>query len=467
MHREVSLEEVLRAREERVRRQSELREKCGGTLISFTMNIAGAVKDSPLIRRGFLYGCRMLDAALSRAGMPVLARRTRFEATGCEALCAVEGEAGEVKRLCVAIEEAERVGRLFDLDVLGSDGVGLSREGLGFASRGCLVCGAAGRGCAARQRHGIDEVRTVTERILREHFAAEDRRRVASLVTKCLLDEVDTTPKPGLVDRRNCGSHRDMDVSTFRASAAALTWYWARCMEIGQQTQELPPERVFAALRQTGMEAERHMMTATGGVNTHKGAIFLLGAVCGAIGRLWRAEAPCRDTETILNECRALGAGAVRSDWAALAGQDGGALTAGQRAYLNHGQTGIRGELAQGMPGVAEVALPAFRRALEAGYDRSDAGAAALICLIARGTDTNMIARGGAEKAKAAAEKAAALVRDGRLPTMKEIEALDDEFIRDNLSPGGCADLLAATYFLYDWAQEGERENQLLKNCKP
>ena len=191
------------------------------------------------------------------------------------------------------------------------------------------------------------------------------------------------------------------------------------------------------------------MFAVTEGVNTHKGAIFTLGTICGAIGRLWNAEAPCRNPETILTECGAMVSAAVEADFAAVETRT--ARTAGERAYLEQGLTGVRGEVARGFPTVREVALPALSRALEAGLSKNDAGAIALLYLIAQGTDTNMVARGGLERAKKAAEDCARLLERCPLPNMEDIARLDWEFIRDNLSPGGCADLLAVSFFLQSW----------------
>lgn len=191
------------------------------------------------------------------------------------------------------------------------------------------------------------------------------------------------------------------------------------------------------------------MFGATSGVNTHKGAIFTLGTICGAVGRRWRAEAPCWDPEVILAECAGMVSAAVEKDFAALSPDS--ARTAGERAYLEQGLTGVRGEAAQGFPAVLHCALPALKAALEAGKSRNDAGAIALLHLIARGMDTNMVARGGAELAKKAAEDCAHMLKRSPLPEMEEIARLDQEFIRENLSPGGCADLLAATFLLCRW----------------
>ena len=89
--------------------------------------------------------------------------------------------------------------------------------------------------------------------------------------------------------------------------------------------------------------------------------------------------------------------------------------------------------------------MPLAGAVLPGGYSSNDAGVVALLHLIAEVEDTNLYRRGGVEGAAWAATAAAALLPK---PSMVEIEALDEEFIKRNLSPGGCADLLAATYFL-------------------
>lgn len=455
MEREVTLLEVLEARERRAARQRELLARYGAPLISFTMNIAGPVKDSPLIRRAFDFGCAELRRSLEGSGVPVRDWQEERSDTGCQLYCAAGGEALAVKRICTAIEDSWELGRLFDMDVLNTDGSKLDREQVGGGERNCIVCGAPGRGCASRRVHTVPELQAATARIMERHFAAADRAAVGTLATRALLDEVNTTPKPGLVDRANSGSHRDMDLATFEASIAALAPYWEACVGIGQETADRTPAETFEELRAAGLRAERAMLAATGGVNTHKGAIFTLGAVCGAVGRLWQAEEPRRDVGRILGECAAMTAAAVEADWAAMADLPENKLTAGQKLYRHYGLTGIRGEVAAGLPGVAEIALPAFEKALSAGKSRNDAGAVALLHLIARGTDTNMVARGGLDVARAAAEEVSALLEREPMPTMEEIVRLDESFIARNLSPGGCADLLALTYFLHDW---GERE---------
>ena len=120
--------------------------------------------------------------------------------------------------------------------------------------------------------------------------------------------------------------------------------------------------------------------------------------------------------------------------------------TNGQRLYKSCGISGIRGEAAKGFPSVRYIGLPVFRSALEKG--RNMARITALLYLIAGVEDTNMIARGGRKGAMEGAKMTAILLRREFDP--EDVFRLDQWFIRRNLSPGGCADLLAAVCFVYE-----------------
>ena len=445
MEREVTLSEMLDAREARVFRQKALMEQYSLPVISFSLNIAGPVKNGPVIRRAFREGMSRLVDALQTARLDAVYQEEIDQVTGCEALLAVRGEARDIKRLCVELEDEDALGRLFDMDVLDPEGSKLDREGFGHPPRPCLVCGKAGKGCASRRLHSVGELQRATRTIFRDFFAQRDRDAIAGQAVRALLYEVCTTPKPGLVDRANNGSHRDMDVFTFVDSTAALLPYFRSAASIGQETAERPPGETFLRLRRAGLEAERAMLAATGGINTHKGAIFSLGTVCAAAGRLWTPESPWPSAEAILDECAAVSKEAVEADFTAL--QTQAAQTKGQRFFLEHGLRGIRGELADGLPAVRTAGLPALEDALKAGASLEEAGSAALIRLITEVTDTNLVARGGMEGRQWAARAAAGL--SGTVLAREALEELDREFIRRNLSPGGCADLLAITYFLY------------------
>ena len=447
MEREITLTEMLEAREARASRQQELLEQCACPVVSFTLNIAGPVKNGPVLRRAFREGLFRLGDALAAHGLLTCCREEADRPTGCEALWAVKGPAQAIKELCVQIEDRDALGRLFDLDVLDLERGKWDRESLGLPSRPCLVCGKAGKGCASRRLHPVEELQAKTRKILRDFFAQKDRQLLAAQGARALMYEVCTTPKPGLVDRHNNGSHKDMDVFTFLDSTAALLPYLEQAAAIGQETAYLPPEETFRRLREAGLAAERAMFAATGGINTHKGAIFSLGCVLGAAGRLWTPEGPCRDPKRILEECGRMSAPAAADFFPALTPEN--ARTAGERLYVETGARGVRGEAAEGFPSVLQIGLPALNAARNQGASLEEAGVAALLALTAGAVDTNLYARGGLEGQRWAARQAGALLEGGPRPDPEAVRDLDQKMIQKNLSPGGCADLLANSYFLH------------------
>ncbi len=435
----MTLPQILLAREQRASRQQQVMAQFHTPILSFTMNIPGPVKNDPLIRRSFRYGLSCLDGKLSN----VLHREIHEKVTGCEALYAVDMDAKALKTLCVAIEEDTPLGRLFDMDVLDPEGTKFDRLALGGRSRDCIVCGAPGRGCASRRLHPLEDLKASAWGLMEAHFFPEDAKTVGKLAVQSLLQEVRTTPKPGLVDERNNGSHADMDIHLFTASALALEEYYVNCAHIGYEST---PEDCFSHLRKAGLEAEQAMYRATGGINTHKGAIFTLGLLCGSYGQLWGQGF---SLDSLLEACGRLGKCALE-DFSHLTDPK----TAGEALYLSSGVRGIRGEAAAGLPSVRNIALPAYWEALDAGLSPNDAGAVTLLHLIANAEDTNLLKRGGREGAAWAAEAAKRLLP---WPEMAQVEQLDDAFIQKNLSPGGCADLLAAAYFINSLMQEKDR----------
>ncbi len=448
---EITLTEMLEARERRARRQQALLREGGSALICFTMNIAGPVKNSELIRQGFRYGQRLLEEQLEDAGLPVLRSEVYWEDTGNEAFYLLEAAPEVVKGLMVEIEDGSPVGRLFDMDVLAPTGEKVDRSALGLPERRCLVCGGPAKACASRRVHPVEALQAKTRALLEGTFRQLPAELAAQLACRSLLYEVCTTPKPGLVDLENSGSHLDMDIFTFMASVPALEFYFKQCVEIGQETADLPPTETLRRLRWPGKRAERAMKRATGGVNTHKGAIFSMGILCGALGRLPRAA--WGTPAAVLAMCREMAAGIAERELPAAAGR-----TAGERLYRQYGITGARGQAEAGFPAVGEVGLPMLRAGLAQGLSLHEAGRAVLLALITVSNDTNLAARGGRAVQLEVVEQLSALLRETPFPDRAVLTALDRSFIQAGLSPGGSADLLALTYFLHFLGEIGDND---------
>ena len=433
---EATLLQILEAREKRAELQKSLISEYKTTLICFTMNIAGPEKLSPLIERAFSEGISLLKERLAGS---IVHSETNIAVAGCEAMFCVSMSAQQVKAICTEIEDRHPLGRLFDMDVLDKKGEKLSRRDL----RGCIVCGKKGRECAAGRLHSVQELKTVTNKMIADYFFKKDCAYFGNLAYESLLEEVYTTPKAGLVDRNNNGSHTDMNVALFEKSALALKPYFCRCVEIGSQTQNLPSNKAFEHLRKEGIEAEKTMFKATNGVNTHKGAVFSMGVLCGAVGRLWTAENPDCNIDDVLAMSSSLTKEALSEDFVNL-----DTSTAGGRVYREYQLRGIRGEVASGFLSAKNIGLPVFSRALSEGFSRNDAGAVTLIHLISSMEDTTIYNRGGKEGAEFAKNAARELLNSSEFPTIAQMEQLDAEFMARNLSAGGCADILAVTYFL-------------------
>ena len=440
---EVSLQEMLEAREARVRRQEELLGRFGKPMVSFSMNIAGPVKESPLIAQGFAIGLRRLEQMLPVEGIACLAVEKERGKTGCEAMLVLDGSPEKIKAVTSEIEERDELGRLFDMDVLDARGQKLGRT----TPRRCLICGEIAQVCARSRTHTVQQLQKKTKEILEQAVLEENSRCVARLAQQALLYEVGITPKPGLVDRENNGSHSDMDFFTFQRSAAALYPYFEDCAVIGRRTRAESPERTFALLRAPGKAAQGQMLAATGGVNTHKGAIFSLGILCGALGRLDRTQ--WADSKLVLEVCGQM----TKSLLADFTSQDGPG-TVGQTLYREYGITGVRGQAAAGFPEVLKLALPKLREGLRLGLSLNESAWGCLMELIAHTVDTCLIHRGGYARQQQIAAQAQALLREQPFPDRETMEVWNARFVAENLSPGGCADLLSMTLMLYFLEEE-------------
>ena len=274
--------------------------------------------------------------------------------------------------------------------------------------------------------------------------------RIGACAVEAMLYEVSATPKPGLVDRANNGAHHDMDFFTFMSSAAALRGSFDAFARIGVQHQAGPLHEMLPALQQAGRTAEQQMFALTQGVNTHKGMIFSLGMLAGAAGRL----AAQGETLTAEKLCRSVAALCTGITAAAYAGiREQGQLTKGEAMYLKYGVTGVRGEVENGFPTVRRTGLPVCRELREKGLAINDVLVGTLIALMAENQDTNILGRHDLETLQAVQQAAKDVLALGSVGTeagRRAICRMDEEFIERYISPGGSADLVAATHFLYE-----------------
>ncbi|MFK4530591.1 triphosphoribosyl-dephospho-CoA synthase [Bradyrhizobium japonicum] len=263
-------------------------------------------------------------------------------------------------------------------------------------------------------------------------LCAEQLGHLASL---CLKLEVETYPKPGLVSHVDNGAHRDMDAGLLCRSADTLAPFFHDLAAAGAEGAGMD------RLRAIGVAAERAMLAATSGVNTHRGAIFGLGLLCAAAG--YRGALGIRKP---LGEL-------VSQRW-------GDAIYAGPISLRSHGAVasrrygagGARAEAACGFPSVYDIALPALHAARTlAPRDEEAVRVQTCMALIADVADTNLLHRGGVDGLRFAQASASAFLAAGGIGCpgwRKHADGIHQAFVARNLSPGGSADLLAMALFV-------------------
>ena len=440
--------ELRAARDRRVLKKWELLTPGGEIcLVEFSLNIAGAVKTFPFARAAFREEVRELSDRLSR--FSVLKTEVYEKNTGDCAFFLLKSQAIQVKKFLVSIEESHPLGRLFNLDVCGPDGISVKRHDLGLLPRTCLVCGEAAHVCAEKKSHSMELIQWQTAKLFLEFFRDRAADQAASAAVRGLLYEVSTTPKPGLVDRNNSGSHRDMNFFTFLDSSASLIPWFREFFCLGWDHSSEPDGQIFERLRYAGQRAETAMFSATGGINTHKGLVFASAILCGALGKVHAGrDLPLPFTD-VLQECRRLGKCSL-SDLHRPPNVQPPLPTNGERIFTAYGIRGARGEAAAGFPSAVQIGLPALRKWLSAGFSLNDSAAMALLTLISEVDDTNMVHRGGPELAKKRKEQAKILLSAVTKENFKEtLYTLDHQYMTENLSPGGCADLLAVSLMFH------------------
>ncbi len=251
---------------------------------------------------------------------------------------------------------------------------------------------------------------------------------LADHAVAALCAELALYPKPGLVSPVDSGSHRDMDAPLLRASAESLRDAFRELAQAGAAGAEFTRDLVPIGLR-----AEAHMLAVTGGVNTHRGAIFALGLLVAAVAA--QPEEPPAPA-------------AVRAHLRARWGEELTThATRGPRAGA-----GARREAAAAFPAIFERALPHLRSTRAAGVAPEPAAIDTLFLLITTlPEDTNLLHRGGSEGGAFARREAGRFLAAGGVRAANwhpRAEEIHRAFVARNLSPGGAADLLAGTLFL-------------------
>ena len=271
---------------------------------------------------------------------------------------------------------------------------------------------------------------------------------------KAILYEVILSPKPGLVDRLNSGSHDDMDIFTFVDAINALMPFFHKYVTLGtQHNLNATPKELFMKTRSTGVDAEYAMLEATNQVNTHKGANFSFAIILAASAYVMKEkkmEFPLEkeDTEYLFYYVSLMCAGLVTDDFSTLAKKE--TLSYGEHLFQKYGISGIRGVAENGYPILTDIILPYLRENLKK-YPNNHEGVLlhCLILTMSQAEDTNLIHRGGISAFYQVRAEANDLYKNNTPATIrKALKKYDEVLIERGLSPGGAADLLSLAIYI-------------------
>lgn len=278
---EATLQQVLDARDRRREEQLYLIRTYSCPVISFTMNIAGGVKRSPLIELAFDYGLSLVS---DRFPPPIHFEQLR-DIAGCEALWVYDLPAEYIKMICEEVESAENIGRLFDLDVLNTDGSKLSRR----IPRSCLICGGPAFFCSSTRAHDLDAVKTRIHRLLSD-YAVE---YLSGLAVDSLKEETYLTQRPELhCENDTC---RNMGLSEFLRNVESLRSYFRKAVHLGIQNGV----GCMPQLQPVILE----MLSAAEDINADLGAVYSLNLFLAALGsRLSYGDDLFRSADTLAKQ---------------------------------------------------------------------------------------------------------------------------------------------------------------------
>ncbi|KAF6658275.1 triphosphoribosyl-dephospho-CoA synthase [Enterobacteriaceae bacterium EKM102V] len=274
-------------------------------------------------------------------------------------------------------------------------------------------------------------------KLLSQTQAEAQASLLATLARDCLIDEARLSPKPGLVDSRGNGAHQDLTLALMERSAHSLA---PTFLALARHSWQRPAD---IALRETvgrlGRDGEQQMMAATGGVNTHRGAIWALGLLVSAAAM--HGGAASADPLT-----RTAAALACLPDRVAPK-----LFSKGLKATHRYRVPGAREEAQQAFPHVMKLALPQLLISRAVGASESEARLDALMAIMTSLSDTCVLSRAGMAGLTAMQHGAQAVLLAGGSRTAGgklALAQLDRRMLALNASPGGAADLLAATLFI-------------------
>jgi len=355
----------------------------------------------------------------------------------------------EIKQICEDFEDNHLLGRFVDVDLNDQQGNTVSSG----KSKTCFFCKEKPAiECRRENAHDFDELRAFMfsemDKYNRKHREERIVEKMALLAKQSILAEISLTPKPGLVDQISSGCHTDMNYQTFLDSTTAISPWFGELVLEGFAFQDEDLTKALPRLRKIGLEMEAAMFDATGNVNTQKGVIFLMGISLFACGKLFRQHQQFQ-VPVFRKIIQDISIGLTEKE---LANAGGTGESHGEKIYRKYGFSGARGEAESGLATVFNFGLPQL---IQSGQIKDESLIKCLLSIAANNNDTNILFRSNPEVLSKFKNLCQIALEDFNT---ENYTAVIDFCRQENISPGGSADLLAVTIFVWSIIQASEQK---------
>lgn len=451
------IKEILAAKDQRADARIQIANRKKASL-SFNLNIPGYPKSNDQIKSFFQHTLKDLKRYLlaNRIDIELEDEQCRVDKVGDFYIVPLVSNLSihQIKELTEAFEIKHPLGRLLDIDLTNSEGNPVSSG----KAKICYFCNQqAAIVCMREKNHSYEDMRNKINRDIYCFMESVREEKLCNFLSatalKALLHEVSLSPKPGLVDRFSNGSHQDMDFSTFLNSSAVLSVYFKDIAKYGFNFNQGNLKDALPELRRIGLLMEEDMLRETQGVNTHKGAIFLLGFSLFISANLIAANN--FSYSAFADQLKKLNGNLVEREL----GKNlySKRKTHGEECFEKYGSKGlgIRGEVQSGLPCVFNCAIPVLSSHLKKNNVLTDeilqkSLVHTLLALIANNNDSNILFRKGIEVLEQLKNKAKIALNNFNTSRFDDkYKELVDFCNKENISPGGSADLLAVSFFIY------------------
>jgi holo-ACP synthase/triphosphoribosyl-dephospho-CoA synthase len=435
------LQEILAARDARslLRKEFSLRNQ---SALSLNLNVPGYPKSNEIVRRFFLYCLGDLKIYLSARLIHLEEKEEILKIDAAGDFYIVPFSTGhrtvnDIKQFCEDFEETHAWGRFIDVDITDRAGLTVSSG----KSKSCFYCNEHPADvCRIEKRHETEDVREFMFSGMKAYCLQQREiticRNLSSLALQSILYEISLTPKPGLVDKFSNGAHTDMNYNTFLNSTAAISAFFNDMAKAGFAFAGSDMTKALPVIRNLGLRMEKSMYESTGNVNTQKGIIFLMGLSLFSSGFLFAQEDEF-NTEKFRTIVKDICKNLTYNEMERL---DHPPETHGERIYHKLKIAGARGEAENGFPAVFEAGLPELLKDAEL---NEQALHRAFLAIASINKDTNILHRSSPEVLDQFRKLSQTALETDNMDSLLEF------CIRQGISPGGSADILAVSIYIY------------------